>query len=324
MIATAAAAIGMGSLTAPIPQPPEEKAGVIWPGHVDQLMAELGQHAASADQLAFSLTMGGQAASLQDRDRINAEIANIAMEEEEHGRSASTIKRRAAADAKRVAWAKAQDAAQAQGRVITARSYNLKAVFADCEKFTSHVAPGTEFEDARVKAPRGRDDEVLADIRDKLADNAKNAEATENSVMPLEEALARLDGKIRDKAEGVRAEITPDGRDFTLQFPKRRLNIPGVDIITAPNADALFAHYFGDRVREEAEASIKAFYSGFGGLTMTTVERRSELRRLAAERLELHRLECAVIWRHLQAGGTSLYFKEDTPPMAVLGVAKAA
>lgn len=323
ILAAAAAAIGMGSLAHAVIEPPEEKAGVIWPGHVNKLMVELSQHAASADQLAFALTMGAGGA-LQDRDVIMGEIAQIDREEEVHGRSPGTIKRRATAEAKRTAWRKAQESAQKQGRAITARSYHLKEVHAACEKSISHVAPGTEFVDARVKAPKGRDDEVLADIRGKLADNAKRGEATEHSIIPEEEALAKLDGKIRGEAEGVRAEITPDGRDFTLQFPKRRLNVEGVDIITAPNANALLCHYFPDRVREEAEASIKAFYSGYGGLVLSTAERRAELRRLAAERLELHRLECAAIWRHLQAGGTSLYFLEDTPPMAVLGIAKAA
>lgn len=90
--------------------------------------------------------------------------------------------------------------------------------------------------------------------------------------------------------------------------------------VMAIDVEALVARHLGDAIKAEIKAKLDQRYEGVT-LTLDPSEKAKRLREVDAKLLEMERVEAALIWQAIRNGDTSVFFRPDADPRAVLGVA---
>lgn len=187
---------------------------------------------------------------------------------------------------------------------------------------------GLDLRLAEVKLPKGV---TLPTVSAEIDALRAHRVGIANAVPPREVVERRLLADL-DKA-AQRGEIGVSiGRDGLGDDPARHPSIvwPTVALRAPSNSDgsrvmtidveALVARHLGDAVRAEIKAKLDARYAD-ESLTLDAHEKARKLHEIDAKLLELERIECALIWQQIKAGDTSVFFRSDASPKAVLSVA---
>jgi len=114
-----------------------------------------------------------------------------------------------------------------------------------------------------------------------------------------------------------------DARQPSISWPtvglRAQARLAGERVMTI-DVEALAARHFGDAIRAEIRAGLDQRYEGVG-LALDPHEKAKKLREIDARLLELERIEAALVWQAIRNGDTSVFFRADADPRAVLGVA---
>lgn len=128
---------------------------------------------------------------------------------------------------------------------------------------------------------------------------------------------------------GIGIDIGRDGlgddpaRHPGVTWPTKAMNAPSNSDgsrVMAIDVEALVARHLGDAIRAEIRAKLDKRYADVA-LTLDAHEKGKRLRAIDAKLLELARVEASLIWRQIRSGDTSIFFRPDADPRAVLGIA---
>jgi hypothetical protein len=177
---------------------------------------------------------------------------------------------------------------------------------------------------ATVESVRASIDEMLAQ-RDKL----------DTALPPIDEARAQLRrdfDRLTGDGIGIDLEVNVSDLSGRARPPAVRLSLPKERVAhirrhddpgyppSVTSAVGVVAAVLGDQLWRMVDDRLTAFYSVNKHLVRTEAERRKEIAQIDAKVLDLSRVEAAIGWRDIAAGGKA-NFRADLDPKAVLGIA---
>ena len=154
-----------------------------------------------------------------------------------------------------------------------------------------------------VKVPVGQESEALADVNEKIAAKFSEYQAVPKSARSVGEAIAIATASINKRAEEGNPQFAAtlhQGRHVEWPTETHYSGGPHGLNMTYRDGVSLVAYLFRDELIARAEADIRA--RAEGRLSHTAIERKSELRRIEAELLELQRVEEVIFLACEDAG----------------------
>jgi hypothetical protein len=178
-------------------------------------------------------------------------------------------------------------------------------------------------------APKVRDPAAeLAKLRSELDDLAEQWRAAENAPVPASELKARALFEIDQIAKRgeptldfTAREGSPLGLENALSVRQQLIPMPGVEsqhfAILGDAGAAFWTWLHRDEIASRVLAMIDEHAPSAG--TLTDEEREKEFARIAARRLEVERMEEALVVA-IEAEGRSVVRRRDADPRAILEV----
>ncbi len=161
------------------------------------------------------------------------------------------------------------------------------------------------------------------DIDEALAKNAAAIKAHERAPLTAEEVEMQLIGQLDALAEQATIGVS-FGKHPSLNWPVELVRAaestsPGL-VPTASDLRPWIARHFRNEIVADIKQRVAEKYASVE-LALNEKDKRKQLAKLKAERLELDRVRCTRIWEGYETNQTAtLDFPADADPRAVLGI----